>query len=248
MGRGATTKSFGRFGSGLHLLEAIELPPFSNEAVHVWVIPVPSLTLRGSPIVESAPSAGRAHGTQVPMRSQLVRRVVARYLARPWPEIQIDRSCQYCGHGEHGRPRLRPKTGIEFSVSRTTGHVVVAVCARGPVGVDAEYGRGNVGELRAALTEAEQAATSARPVGREEPEGIRLWTRKEAVCKATGLGLSLDPLSFEVHPAGWVSLKDARLRGALRTLYVSDVRTPEPALVVSLATASPRVVSILWVR
>ena len=132
----------------------------------------------------------------------LAKTVLGRYTGQPAADIRFDRTCGQCGR-PHGKPVLTGGQADQdwvHSVSHSGDLVVVAV-ARNPVGVDVEQvdrRRGAAGTVRdpdalarMVLSGAEQAALSAiRPSGRAR-EFLVAWTRKEAVTKATGDGLSV---------------------------------------------------------
>ncbi|MFY9933941.1 MAG: 4'-phosphopantetheinyl transferase superfamily protein [Streptosporangiaceae bacterium] len=128
----------------------------------------------------------------------LAKTVLARYTGQPAAGIHFDRTCGQCGR-PHGKPVLAGG-GPAHSVSHSGDLVAVAV-ARDPVGVDVEQldsrrqAAGNVSDpdalARMVLSGAERAALAAiRPSGRAR-EFLVAWTRKEAVTKATGDGLSV---------------------------------------------------------
>jgi 4'-phosphopantetheinyl transferase len=90
--------------------------------------------------------------------------------------------------------------GLRLSIAHAAQRVLVAVASGVDVGVDVEP----TGELLSAelwasvCTEAEQAAlTACAPEGREDAF-IALWTRKEAVLKACGRGLTVPMTSLEI--------------------------------------------------
>lgn len=94
-------------------------------------------------------------------------------------------------YGEHGKPYL--PGGPDFSLTHTGTFAALAV-REGPVGLDAE----TVAPVRRA---AERALTAEeRRYIESEPERrfAYLWTRKEAVLKCTGAGLSAAMDSFSV--------------------------------------------------
>lgn len=116
----------------------------------------------------------------------LARLVLAERLDADPAELVLDRTCR-CGE-PHGKPRLAGRGDDPgFSLTHSGALVGVAV-GTGPVGVDVEAHRplsGLDGLVRHALSPAELAAGT--------PDGtgfLVTWTRKEALLKATGEGLS----------------------------------------------------------
>ena len=128
-------------------------------------------------------------------------------------DVRITATCPDCG-GAHGRP-VAEGSGLHLSVSYSTGVVVVAV-ATTPVGVDVEHRAQSHERLDAVLK-----LTGARSIER--------WTRTEAVLRADGRGLRVDPA--EVTFDG----DTASLAGV--TYAVSEIAI-SPELVVSVAVAA----------
>lgn len=127
----------------------------------------------------------------------LLRLLAGAYLGQPPAKVPVSRRCRRCGKA-HGRPRLgSPSLDLELSVSHAGDRVVVA-CGRGlPVGVDVEPLRYDVEidrliDLVASPSEA-HSLTALGPYERARAFLVS-WTRKEAVLKATGQGLTV-PLS-----------------------------------------------------
>ena len=100
--------------------------------------------------------------------------------------VEFGHRCLTCGSTEHGQPFAGGVGGLSLS---RAGGLVLAAIADGPVGIDHE------------------------PIGSEVPrevvahpsesgDALRLWVRKEAILKATGLGLQIDPTSFWIDEAG----------------------------------------------
>ncbi len=108
----------------------------------------------------------------------------------------------------HGRPELDPaiygSQAPRFNLSHTHGRVAVAITLD-PVpdgfelGVDAESVARTadvLGLARRFLSPAEADWLQALPASDHQSQFLRLWTLKEAVAKAVGLGLSLNFQSF----------------------------------------------------
>ena len=125
----------------------------------------------------------------------LLRVVAAQELGTSPSEVNVDRKCERCADW-HGRPRL-PGADLEVSVSHSGDMAVVATCWNCPVGVDVEQLRPiEYSSLLAVIAHADEIDG----VG-AGPQFFRLWTRKEAVLKATGDGISADMRAVVLTPA-----------------------------------------------
>ena len=129
----------------------------------------------------------------------LAKAVLARYTGRSPSDVRFDRTCARCGK-PHGKPAIAGG-GPGHSVAHSGDLIAVAVAVAGaPVGVDVEQAEGRRHLLggdgepealaRLVLSEAEQAALAAVPVHGRARAFLVAWTRKEAVTKATGDGMS----------------------------------------------------------
>ncbi|HKP29213.1 MAG TPA: 4'-phosphopantetheinyl transferase superfamily protein [Gemmatimonadales bacterium] len=100
--------------------------------------------------------------------------------------------------GIHGKPVVKGHPDdIQFSLSRSRDLCVVAVAHATPLGVDIEHIRPLDDALQMARSRfkpSESAATFSSETF------FKLWTRKEAVAKALGWGLTLPFDAFEVDP------------------------------------------------
>lgn len=147
---------------------------------------------------------------------------------------------------------------MRFSVSHAGGLTLVAVAAGREVGVDVErLGRGRWLSLPGhSLTPAEQRSLDAFSGAGRDMAFLRLWVRKEAVLKAVGVGLAVDPAQVEVSgPAEKPALLDVpasigpAARWALVELavpgYVAAVAVERPGLRVLMCAEPPRPVGPL---
>lgn len=134
----------------------------------------------------------------------LERLALAAYLGLSPGAVALDRTCPHCGE-PHGKPRLADReVDLELSVTHAGDRAGLAI-AHGPVGIDVEPLTGNANALAAAglalaADEIERLQTAREE--EREPAFLTTWTRKEAVLKATGEGLTVAPTDFTVSPPG----------------------------------------------
>ena len=99
-------------------------------------------------------------------------------------------------YGEYGKPYV--PGGPEFCISHG-GNWVLAVSDALPVGVDIEpVNPDNIRLAKRVFTPEELEWMDADPVSRFHT----LWTLKESLMKAVGLGFHIDPRTFSVLPVG----------------------------------------------
>lgn len=131
---------------------------------------------------------------------ELLRTEVARFHGVPESGIALGHACPRCGSAEHGRPYVRSTATFrhpaQVSLSRAGALSVVAITDAAPVGVDVEA----VGAARFAGFD----DVARHPDEHLEPRvsADRLWVRKEALLKAYGLGLAVNPSQVALDEHG----------------------------------------------
>lgn len=106
------------------------------------------------------------------------------------------------------KPRLdAPQASIGFNVSHSEQVCLIGVSEHGALGVDVELHRrvdDAVSLARAHFGADEQRAWADCAPEERDRAFLRCWTRKEACLKALGVGLQVEPSSFEagMHHAG----------------------------------------------
>lgn len=117
--------------------------------------------------------------------------------------------CRRCG-APHGKPVQLDRPEVGFSLARAGPFALVAVAA-GPVGVDLEpvAGQPSPNLVRSICTPDEMRALDT--AGAPPANVLRIWTRKEALLKATGEGLTRDPRTVEVGLGGATTVDGFRV-------------------------------------
>jgi 4'-phosphopantetheinyl transferase len=118
----------------------------------------------------------------------MLRALLSRYVHRPPAHIVI-------AYGAHGKPEIvgDGRAGIHFNVSHSCDRVVYAVARGRRVGIDVERMRQVASLSRIArryFSPSEHLALQALPEDRRVAAFFRCWTRKEALVKASGDGVS----------------------------------------------------------
>src|SRR5688572_13664927 len=163
-----------------------------------------------------------SHGT--------LRLILSEYLDQPADSILFV-------HGPHGKPALRSALcrGVQFSLSRSRDLCLIAVTDDVPVGVDLEQVR----QLDDALTIAKNRFTPAEAAAIDSSGSFfALWTRKEAVSKCPGWGLSLpfDVFSVAARPGSGPERVIVEHQGQSSTQWIQEVPLDQPGFVAAIAT------------
>jgi 4'-phosphopantetheinyl transferase len=127
---------------------------------------------------------------------------VGRLVGDPMEPVTIDAHCLECG-GPHGRPVVSGTMGgVHVGIAHAAGRAF-AVASRSRIGVDAEPL-----DTPAARLDAIRALTRGSVGG-----PLARWTAIEAVLKADGRGLRVDPREVRIgRGAGRVADRDIRYR------------------------------------
>lgn len=132
------------------------------------------------------------------------------------------------GVGEHGKPRVE---GVEFSVAHSYGLVVLAMSREGALGVDVESIEREIEALEIARTTFAQGEVKRIEQAAEGAERVKaffsVWTRKEAIVKAHGQGLTISLESFEVPEGEAEQVMELVVKGNAQRFYVRGVDVGE---------------------
>ncbi|MBS0264056.1 MAG: 4'-phosphopantetheinyl transferase superfamily protein [Planctomycetes bacterium] len=182
-----------------HWTVPTEFPSLQPDHVHVWLL---DLQLSPDRIAELSSHldpeelvrAGRYHFEKhrrrfIACRCQ-TREILARYLQSDPRQLTFD-------YGPQGKPALSApwnSTQLEFNVSNSEELALIAVTWKRPLGVDLEYIKPphDYDAIARQFFAPEEIAVLDTLTGDARLAGFfDCWTRKEAVLKAVGVGLSV---------------------------------------------------------
>ncbi|MEO0820269.1 MAG: 4'-phosphopantetheinyl transferase superfamily protein [Pseudomonadota bacterium] len=203
-------------------------PALAEGEVHVWRLSLAEPALARAPEdyldAEERARAARFARPELAERFSAahaqMRAVLGGYLGVPPTDLRF-------GAGAQGKPALSAPAQpwpLDFNLSHSGERALLAVGRGGPLGVDIEATRifDTMDDLaRRIFAPAETAALEALAPARRVAGFFACWTRKEAVVKADGRGLSLPLESFVVRV-------DPDMPAAL--LRTDGLADPPPAL------------------
>jgi 4'-phosphopantetheinyl transferase len=129
------------------------------------------------------------------MRHKLLRIILSRYLNCQPFEIEFK------GNSFQKPYIYSPTTGLQFNVSSSSNRFIAVICRQNSVGTDIEFMREvrNIHQLISDyLTSNESDWIYAQPQQSLESSFFSIWTKKEALIKAIGQGLSIPINQLEV--------------------------------------------------
>lgn len=174
----------------------------------------------------------------------LLRTAVAEQVGGTPQAVVFERTCATCGSHRHGKPTVAGHPELSVSLSYAGGLAVVALSRGGEVGVDVEVVDDSDFEGFNAVTldPSEVPALDRLGPDRLGVARARVWARKEAVLKASGHGLAVDPRQVVVsgpeEPAALLRWKGDVPLGT--GVQLADVPLTEPGHVAAVALLSDR--------
>lgn len=123
-----------------------------------------------------------------------LRDILARYLYISPEDVQFE-------IGEHGKPIISSKPGLDFNLSHSGDFALIAIGNGHKIGVDVEKHRHDMEYEKIAqrfFSEREKIELKKLSTDQKVIGFFNCWTRKEAYIKAQGLGLLLPLDDFDV--------------------------------------------------
>jgi 4'-phosphopantetheinyl transferase len=168
---------------------SLVLPPDKLQQLHAWLSPDEQQRAARMRI-------GRVRERFVASRGRQ-REILAAYLSRSPKDVSFE-------YENLGKPRLAPSATEDrlfFNLSNSHELALIAVSRDRELGVDVEFvdrRSDNEAIANRFFAEREKRALAAAPCGERKVRFFRCWTRKEAVLKALGVGLTVSLDQIEV--------------------------------------------------
>lgn len=180
----------------------------------------------------------------------LVREVLGRRLGTEPSALRFVRRCPTCGSRRHGKPALADRDDVTFSLSYTDSLAVVAVAEGVQVGVDVEHvSEADFGGFARVTLASDESDAFGEFTGDELLAArAQVWSRKEAVLKATGHGLVVDPTEVVVtppdDPAAVVDWRSAEARPPAIALTDAPLRSADHRAAIAVLGRGPIEVAV----
>ena len=158
-------------------------------------------------------------------------RCTLRYLLSEATGIPADKIA--FAEGPHGKPRLAGTNGLRFNVSHSGCWALIGFSDSRDIGVDIELMRAAGGELdlaRSFFSAAEYRSLEGLANGKLLSSFYKIWTCKEAVLKAHGIGISehLKDFSVELTTDGYAIHPESNcFSSSLASVAVRPVEVPD---------------------
>lgn len=196
-------------------------------------------------------AARRGNPARYTTAHALLRTAVAERVGGTAQEVVFDRTCATCGSHRHGKPTVAGHPDLSVSLSYAGGLAVVALSRAGEVGVDVEVVDDSDFEGFNTVTLDPSEAPALDRLGADHLGRARaqVWARKEAVLKASGHGLAVDPRQVVVSgpegPATLVAWKGEHPLGSPVQLADVELGEADHVAAVALLAAEPARVRVV---
>ncbi len=175
-----------------------EVPRFGEGEIQVWAVPLDAIPARVDQLGALLSKDEHKRASKFVFERDRRRFIVAHACLRQILGGYVNSAPEMLAFqlAARGKPELAPGSGdrqARFNLAHSGELAVVAVAADREVGVDIEYARpleDAQGLACRFFSQAESEALAQTPPDQQLAAFYRLWTRKEAYLKATGLGIS----------------------------------------------------------
>jgi len=174
--------------------------------VHIWAVDLNNLKVRGNEAEKMIPKAEREKSKRFRLEILRTRYIKGHHLLRTLlgMYLGIDFFDQEFHYNQYGKPSLKNEkdsNSIYFNLSNSENICVCAFTKDGDVGVDMEkiHNMTNMDSIvERFFSPSENIKFCSLPEHSRKKSFFKYWTRKEALLKAMGVGLSFPLDKFDV--------------------------------------------------
>ena len=216
----------------------VAAPALAENEAHVWIVGLDAADPGCAKLLAPAERAralrftSDLHRVRFIQRRSALRTVLSAYTGLAPASIVFVEN-------DYGKPALAAHPGLSFSTSHSESLALIAV-GRGMIGIDVEWLRFETTHENVAarfFASSEAASLAALGAGDRVRGFFNAWTRKEAIVKALGAGLSIPLDAFEVtlRPDEPAAVVGWNVPGAAVTGWQLHHLEPRPGYVGALA-------------
>lgn len=178
----------------------------SGNDIDLWVLRSEELIPQLVPLCASLSAEEMQRAEQNQREADRLRFVLGRGVLRTLLSLYTGQEAARLGikQGLHGKPALAGGAAPRFNLAHSERLLLIAFSGRAQVGVDVEKLRplrDEAGLVRRVMSPAEQATLIRMAPGVRTRAFFRYWVLKEAVAKASGMGLRLTLPEIEIEAA-----------------------------------------------
>ncbi|GGW39324.1 4'-phosphopantetheinyl transferase family protein [Arenibacter certesii] len=181
-------------------LEKLILP---NNEIHFYYADINDFISKVGVMQERLTSDEKLRAGQFKFQTDQNRFIIARWLLRSLLSnyLELDFGEMILKYGEFGKPFFNTNQNIKFNLSHSGDMIVFGFVKNFNIGVDVEMFKSNFNVMDIALkffSKKEVETLLTLPEYKREVAFYRCWTRKEAIIKADGSGMSFPLNTFSV--------------------------------------------------
>ncbi|OCH97249.1 hypothetical protein A8135_03915 [Legionella jamestowniensis] len=147
------------------------------------------------------------HQRRFAVSHAMLRAILGRYLGQSPKELVFT-------YGPHGKPGIKTNYNLEFNLTHSRELALLAIGQQFPLGIDIEFfsARPYLGLAKTVFSPMEVAGLLQLPSWMQPLAFFHIWSQKEALIKACGLGLSYPTKAFNVPvlPSTKTSIEDRK--------------------------------------
>lgn len=227
-----------------------QFPPLQSREAHVWRCDLDTLGTSNCWSILNRDERERAdrfhfsiHRSRFIAARGLLRRLLSAYLDRPAAQVRFDCNA-------HGKPDLHDRA-LRFNISHSKNQALFAFTSVHSIGVDLEQERDDFDDEKISrlaerfFGDSEIAALSTLCGGEKRAAFFRCWSRKEALLKATGEGVSGGLKTYQVSVLKNDAARVLSPEGASDSWTLLDLK-PGNGFAAALAVCSLEVNALLF--